>query len=104
MRAVGAGAAVSYELVNYGNSTEVVDTRVSAPAGGRSASEMAPRVVVNADSAVSRQVALSIPSNVGTGSFFLRLEVLENGAVRSSLPITVEISAMARRQEPRDRI
>ena len=88
----GNRLVLSYELVNGGNATEVVETRVSAPAGWNVNQRMGVLASVKADSSVSRQVGLSVPGGIGTGSFFLRLDVLENGVVRSSLPITVEVS------------
>jgi len=87
----GGQLTFSYELVNRGNSTESVETSVTAPTGWKANQRSGARATVAADESVARQVAVSIPRAAGTGSFFLRLDVMDKGVLRSSIPVAVEI-------------
>jgi hypothetical protein len=87
----GGRLTFSYELVNTGNATESVETSVAAPRGWKADQRSGVRASVEPAQSVARQVAVSVPRDVGTGSFFLRLDVVEKGVVRSSIPVAVEI-------------
>lgn len=87
----GSRVAFSYGLVNTGNSTESVVTSIVAPKGWKVNQGSGAVASVEPDASVARQVVVSIPQDVGTGSFFLRLDVIEKGVMRSSIPIAIEI-------------
>ena len=94
----GSHVGFSYELVNTGNTTESVETLVSAPSGWKTSQRSGVSASVEPDKSVARQVVVSIPRDVATGSFFLRLDVLDRGVIRSSIPVAVEIlDAFSRR-------
>lgn len=96
--APGSQVTFSYELVNAGNSTESIETLVSAPRGWRVSQRSGTSASVEPDTSVARQVVVAIPRDVSTGSFFLRLDVVDRGVLRSSLPISVEIVDALSRQ------
>jgi hypothetical protein len=86
----GRQATFSYELANSGNATESVETRITLPDGWKATQRGGTNLSINPASALALQVAVSIPATVGTGSFFLRVDVLDHGVVRSSVPVTIE--------------
>ena len=87
----GGQVTFSYELVNRGNSTESVETSVAVPTGWKANQRSGVAASVAPDESVARQVAVSIPRSAGTGSFFLKLDVMDKGVLRSSIPVAVEI-------------
>jgi len=86
----GRQVTFSYELANSGNATESVETRIALPDGWKATQRAGTHLSINPASALALQVAVSIPATVGTGSFFLRVDVLDQGVVRSSVPVTIE--------------
>ncbi len=87
----GGRVTFSYALVNTGNATESVETLVAAPTGWKTNQPSGAPAAVQPGQSVERQVVISIPRDVGMGSFFLHLDVIDRRVVRSSIPIAVEI-------------
>lgn len=87
----GGQVTFSYELVNTGNSTESIETSVAAPKGWKANQRSGSHASVDPDQSAQRQVVVSVPPGVSTGSFFLQLDVLDKGVVRSSIPVAMEI-------------
>ncbi len=87
----GGRLTFSYELVNSGNATESPETSVTSPRGWKTTQRSGASVVVEPGESVGRQVVVTVPRDAGTGSFFLRLDVLSAGVVRSSIPVAVEV-------------
>jgi hypothetical protein len=88
---VGSPFTFSYELVNEGNATEAVETRLEAPIGWKTDQRSGPVAAVEANGTVARRVTVYIPRATATGSFFLRLDVLDKGGLKTSVPLPVEI-------------
>ncbi|HUQ47100.1 MAG TPA: NEW3 domain-containing protein [Gemmatimonadaceae bacterium] len=86
----GSPATLSYELVNTGNATETVDVVVSAPAEWN-LKPSSGEASIEPGSSIRRKAVVHIPRNIGSGSFFLRLDLLDKGVLRSSVPITLEV-------------
>ena len=87
----GGTLVFSYELINSGNATESLETRITAPIGWKLNQRSGSAVSVAAHESAARRVMVTIPQTLSTGSFFLQLDVLDKTGVRSSVPITVEI-------------
>ncbi len=87
----GGQVTFSYELVNTGNSTESIETSVAAPKGWKANQRSGSHASVDPDQSAQRQVVVSVPPGVSTGSFFLQLDVLDKGVIRSSIPVAMEI-------------
>ena len=87
----GGTLVFSYELVNSGNATESVETRITAPTGWRMNQRSGSVISVEAHASAARRVMVTIPQTLSTGSFFLQLDVLDKAELRNSIPVTVEI-------------
>ena len=87
----GSQLTFAYELVNTGNTTEIVETLVAAPKGWKTNQRSGPFASIAPDGSIARQVVVAIPRDIATGSFFLRLDVVDKGVVRSSIPVPVEV-------------
>jgi len=87
----GGQVAFSYELVNSGNSTESVETSISVPRDWKASQKSGSRASVEPDQSARRQIVVRAPPRVNTGSFFVRLDVLDRGVVRSSIPVAIDI-------------
>lgn len=87
----GTAVAFSYELVNGGNASEIIETPITAPKGWTVKQPAGARASVARGESTVHRVVVSIPRKVATGSFFLRLDVVERGIVRSSIPIGIEV-------------
>src|SRR5260221_1189524 len=65
----GGQVTFSYELVNTGNSTESIETSVAAPSGWKANQRSGSHASVDPDQSAQRQVVVSVPPGVSTGSF-----------------------------------
>jgi hypothetical protein len=88
---VGGQTVLSYDLANTGDATETVETLVAAPSGWKSTQVSGSTAIVKPHESITRQLVVSIPRNSGTGSFFVRLDVMDGSVLRRSLPVTVEV-------------
>ena len=88
---VGSPFTFSYELVNDGNATEAVETRVEAPIGWKTNERSGPVAAIEANGTAARRVTVYIPRASANGSFFLKLDVMDKGVLRTSVPLAVEI-------------
>jgi hypothetical protein len=87
----GDRVIVRYDLMNGGNVVEAVDVSVIAPSQW-TGKQLAPRrTAIGAGHTLPQQTVLAIPRAAGTGSFFVRLRVVENGTVRREVPVRVEV-------------
>lgn len=86
----GRQATFSYQLLNAGNAKELVETRISLPDGWRATQRGGTVVSVDPASSLAMQVSVAIPNDVGSGSFFLRVDVMDHGVLRGSIPVTIE--------------
>ena len=89
----GSRVILSYDVVNTGNGMESFQTLVSTPSGWKAEPREGAVMSVKPGESVTRQVVVSIPREIGTGSFFLRLDMSSGGELRSSLPVAVEVLA-----------
>jgi hypothetical protein len=95
----GSRVTFAYELVNTGNATETVETPVVTPKGWTARLRTGTRISVEPGESADRRAEISIPRDVGSGSFFLRLDVLDQGVVRSTIPVVVEVTDELTRQD-----
>ncbi|HEY8166275.1 MAG TPA: NEW3 domain-containing protein [Gemmatimonadaceae bacterium] len=87
----GDRVIVRYDLMNGGNVAEAVDVSLVAPSkwAGKELSNR--RMAVAPGHTLPQQTTIAIPQAAGTGSFFVRLQLLEKGVVRREVPVRVEV-------------
>jgi hypothetical protein len=87
----GGQVVFTYELVNDGNAPESVGTLVVSPVGWTTRQKPGASASVRPNESVARQIVVSVPRAAGTGSFFFRLDLIDSGVPRRSMPFTVEV-------------
>jgi hypothetical protein len=87
----GDRVIVRYDLMNGGNVAEAVDVSVIAPSQWTGKQPAPRRTAISPGHTLPQQTVIAIPRAAGTGSFFVRLQMLENGRVRREIPVRVEV-------------
>jgi hypothetical protein len=87
----GDRVIVRYDLMNGGNVAEAVDVSVIAPSLWTGKQVAPRRTAISAGHTLPQQTVIAIPRTAGTGSFFARLQLIDNGTVRREVPVRIEV-------------
>jgi hypothetical protein len=87
----GDRVIIRYDLMNGGNVSEAVDVSLIAPSKWAGKQLASKRTAILPGHTLPQRTTIGIPREAGTGSFFVRLQVVENGMVRREVPVRVEV-------------
>jgi hypothetical protein len=87
----GSDLILPFEIVNSGNSLEIVDANLGLPSGWAVRDVRQSAIVIQPGQSSKRRVRLAIPPLSSTGSSFVSIELLAAGQTLASETMTVEV-------------
>ncbi|MDQ6690170.1 MAG: hypothetical protein M3Z18_06635 [Gemmatimonadota bacterium] len=87
----GSDVMVPFEIVNSGNSQEIVAADLGLPSGWSIRGLRQTAIVVDPGQSVKRRVRLAIPALASTGSSFVQVDLRSSGEKLASETITIEV-------------
>lgn len=87
----GGDVIVPFEIVNSGNSQEVVDAKLGLPSGWKIRDLRQTAIVIGPGERAKRRVRLTIPALSSTGSSFIRVDLRSSDERLVSETMTVEV-------------